>query len=248
MGRYHKRETIFPQRCLFAIAKPCNQHSSDTWAFLILCAWSSLEPSAWGGNPGSQSFTGSLAKLSGFWSYKEDLIEDPTLPPVPQLCETGDQHLVLFSFYRNILRRIGEGIMLERMWILSVRNHPDMLVKIQLPFIPWAAEAFTVLRNQQVLNLCMQRQMLKSSWTVEQVGSSGGLQSSQVKLRAWAGSYADGWDPTSKCFQMWRFHNASILPIISHAFFFLFVKQHKHFCYRNITQISSSIEISWMVF
>lgn len=149
----------------------------------------------------------------------------PSPQPICQLYETGDQHLVLFSLYIKIWRRIGEGIMLERMWVSSVRNHPAVPFKLQLPFTLWAAEVFRMFRNQQVLNLCMQRQMLKSSWTVEQWEKPSQIRGLGRVLHhnqhRWPG-------PPSGCFQRWasrwrswdfRFHKASTLPFISCASF-----------------------------
>lgn len=109
-------------------------------------SWSSLKPSAGSGSPGSSVFTGSLVKVSGFCAYKEDLIEDPPSHKCPNYVR---QVVNTWCYFLCIWKRISKGITLERMWILSVGNYPDMLFKLQPLFTPWAAAVFTVFRNQQ---------------------------------------------------------------------------------------------------
>ena len=155
---------------------------------------------------------------------------------------------MLFSLYRNIWKRISKGVVLERMWILysvfscSVRNCPNALSKLQLPFTPWGTKVFRGFKSQQVFNLGMKRQMLKSNWTVSQGGSSAGLQSNWAQWRAWAG-------PTQQPAQMAgtkrlnisKGGDFTVLPPSPLLHICPFVKQHtQYFCYRNITESSGS--------
>lgn len=153
---------------------------------------------------------------------------------------------MLFSLYRNISKRISKGVVLESMWILysvfscSVRNCPNALSKLQLPFTQWAAKVFRGFKSQQVFNLGMKRQMLKSNWTVSQGGSSAGLQSNWAKWRVWAG-------PTQQPAQMAgtkrlnisKGGDFTVLPSSPSFHICPSVKQQiQYFCCRNVIESS----------
>ena len=123
---------------------------------------------------------------------------------------------------------------------MSARNHPAVPFKLQLPCTPWAAEVFRVFRNQQVLNLCRQRQMLESSWTVEQLKEAkpndgpgqGPVQQPAQVARTWIHLDASKGGHFTRLRPCPSFH------------VHLFIKECKQcFCCRNITQSSSSSDI-----
>lgn len=131
---------------LLVNAKPWGQHNGNNLGASDLASWYSLKPRAGSGSPGSSVVYRIPGQSIWLPCQKEDLIEDPPSHECPNYVR---QVVNTWCYFPCIWRRIDKGITLARMWILSVRNHPDMLFKLQPPFTPWAAAVFTVFRNQQ---------------------------------------------------------------------------------------------------